>query len=207
MTDFTKRYSGYRLVSIQRGDTLQRIAAREMGNATAWTQLAWLNDLVPPFITDDEALAGERVLLSGGLIRIPALAGESAQTAATEAQTLLVDCALVHGQIAIDEATGDLRLVSGRDNLKQAIDLRLRTDMGELIFHPEYGCKLPRRRGRKNNAPTLMLARKDAQEALLNENRLRRLDRITASSAGDALGVQVDVTPISGDPVTVSVSV
>jgi len=205
MTDFSKAYTGYRYANTHRGDTLQRVAFRELGDASEWSRLAWFNDLLPPFITDDPALAGERVLLSGSPIRIPATEAESVPIVSTADNVLLTDCSLANGRLSVD-SNGDLALLTGRDNLKQALSHRFRTDPGELIFHPEYGCRLQRRKGAKNSGSAPLLGRMDIQEAASQESRLKQINSITVTSRGDALAAQVSVTPVSGDSVTVEVS-
>lgn len=206
MNDFTKAYTGTRYVQTRRGDTLQLIAYRELGDANEWAKLVWFNDLIAPFITDDEALAGPRVILAGGLIKIPASAADGT-TASDGENALLTDCRLSRGRLTIDSATGDIAVVAGRDNLKQALAHRFITDVGELIYHPEYGCKLQRRKGGKNNAVMSLIGRMDAQSAAAQEPRLKSINSITVTSSGDALIVQADVSPISGDSVTVDANV
>lgn len=207
MTDFTKEYSGFRYAKTRRGDTLQLIAYRELGDASLWAQLVWFNDLIAPFITDDETQAGDRVLLTGTPIKIPATVAESEPANSEATNVLLTDCLLVNGRLTADSSTGDFALVSGRENLKQAIIHRIITDPGELIYHPQYGCKIQRRKGSKNTPVALLLGRSDVQEALTQENRLKRINKITTSSNGDVLAAQVNVTPISGDSVEVDASV
>lgn len=207
MTDFTKQYSGFRYANTHRGDTIQMVAFREFGDANDWAKLVWFNDLVSPFITDDEAIANDRVLLTGSRIKIPTTVAEAAQADNDGADILLVDCYLPKGRLTVDSATGDLSVVSGRENLRQAIKHRIETDPGELIFHPEYGCKLQRRRGSKNNAVALLIGRMDVQDALEQETRLKRINKITTTGTGDVLSAQADVTPISGDSIQVDASV
>ena len=67
-----KPLSGFRLVPTRRGDTLQDVAVRELGDAARWYDLAAINDLLPPFLTDDPQQAGPRVLLTGQDLKIPA---------------------------------------------------------------------------------------------------------------------------------------
>lgn len=207
MTDFTKQYTGFRFAPTRRGDTLQLIALRELGDANEWAKLAWFNDLLPPFITDDPAESSSRILLAGEQIRIPSAAVETDAEATNADNVLLTDCALVGRRLMADSTTGDFVLVSGRENLKQAISHRISTDPGELIYHPAYGCKLQRRKGGKNNAVMGLIGRMDAQDALTQETRLKRINRITVTSSGDALIVKADVSPISGESVTVDASV
>lgn len=206
MTDFTKQYSGYRYAPTRRGDTIQQIAYRELGDANDWAKLAWFNNLIPPFITDDESEAGPRVLLTGAQIKIPTAASEADQAGDAD-NVLLTDCSLSKGRLMADSATGDFSIVSGRENLKQAISHRIVTDPGELIYHPGYGCKIQRRKGSKNNAVALLIGRMDVQDALQQEGRLKRINKITTSSNGDVLSATADVTPISGDSVIADASV
>lgn len=207
MTDFTKAYSGYRYANTNRGDTLPLIAYRELGDASKWDVLLWLNDLIPPFITDDPDVAGARVLLTGSPIKIPSTAVESDAAVDNAANVLLADVSLVGGRLQVDSSTGDLAVVSGRDNLKQALANRIGTEPGELIYHPDYGCKIHKRKGAKNTATMTLVGRMDVQEALAQENRLKVINSITVTSDGDALIANADVTPISGDSVTTTVSV
>lgn len=206
MTEFAKQYAGYRYAKTRRGDTLQRIALRELGDAAAWAKLVWFNDLIAPFITDDPAQANSRVLLAGTPIKVPASTAESKPSTDTAFNVLLTDCALQGGRLSVGES-GDLAVLSGRENLKQALQHRIVTDPGELLFHPAYGCKIQRRKGAKNNAVTLLRGQMDIQDALVAEPRLKTIDAITVSAVGDALVVRSQVTPISGDSVTIEATV
>lgn len=207
MTDFTKQFSGFRYAATRRGDSLQMVAFRELGDANEWARLAWFNDLVSPFITDDEALAGDRVLLAGAQIKIPSTVAESAQQNDEATNVLLTDCLLQRGRLTVDSVTGDLSVVSGQENLKQAIRHRIVTDPGELIYHPGYGCKIQRRKGGKNTAVAILIGRMDVQDALEQETRLKRINKITTTGSGDVLSAQADVTPISGGSIKVDASV
>jgi phage baseplate assembly protein W len=206
MTDFATTYAGYRYANTRRGDTLQRIALRELGDAASWAKLVWFNDLIPPFITDDSDLAGDRVVLAGQPIKIPSSTAESEPATDGATNVLLTDCSLVSGRLSVD-SNGDLAVLSGRDNLKQALRHLVKTDPGELLFHPDYGCKIQRRVGAKNNAVTLLRGQMDVQDALVSEARLKTIDSITVGSSGDALVVVAQVTPISGDSVTIEATV
>jgi predicted Zn-dependent protease len=41
--------NGFRLVEIKYGDTLQELAARELGDANKWRDIIAINDLLPPY--------------------------------------------------------------------------------------------------------------------------------------------------------------
>lgn len=207
MSDFSKQYSGFRYANTNYGDTLQQVAYRELGDASGWAQLAWFNNLLAPFITDNPQLASDRVLLSGAQIKIPTTVAGAQPADTSIDDVMLCDVHLVNGRLRIDPATGDFAMVSGRENLKQALGHRMVTDPGELIYHPGYGCKLVRRRGSKNTPVALLLGRMDVQDALAQESRLKRINSIITTSNGDVLAATVDVTPITGDPVTAQASV
>ena len=78
----------------------------------------------------------------------------------------------------------DFGTTSGRDNLGQALTMRLLTPKGELtpLGHPEYGSRLHEVIGAPNTPNTHNLAKLFVIEALKQE---RRVDKI----------VRVDVTP------------
>ena len=90
----------------------------------------------------------------------------------------------------------DFERVGGRDNLGQALVLRLLTPRGELaaLGHPSYGSRLHEVIGAPNNETTRNLAKLFVIEALKQE---RRLDRIVA----------VEVAPHPGSRFLVTITV
>jgi phage baseplate assembly protein W len=78
---------------------------------------------------------------------------------------------------------GDIRLVSGRPNLAQAIVNRLLTRQGELedLGHPDYGSRLYQLIGEPNSRRTRALAELYIREALANEPRIREIVAISFS--------------------------
>lgn len=78
----------------------------------------------------------------------------------------------------------DFGTVSGRDNLGQALTVRLLTPKGELtaLGHPDYGSRLHEVIGATNSASTRNLAKLFVIEALKQERRVEKI-------------VRVDVTP------------
>src|ERR1700712_3346313 len=71
----------------------------------------------------------------------------------------------------------DLAAVSGRENLGQALIVRLLTPRGALapLGHPAYGSRLVELIGRENNATTRNLARLYVIQALSEEPRVAAL--------------------------------
>lgn len=202
MSQFDTPLNGFRFARINHGDTLQKIALRELGDASLWANLVYLNDLVPPYITDNPALASSQVLLSGSMMMLPA----ASQQIATDPKLIYgVDCQLNGGDLVADN--GDFALVAGEDNLKQALGNLLVTEPGEAMFYPRYGCKSKSLIGQKNMPMVAMLAAQFAKEALQSDPRVKTVATVTATVAGDALQVDAVVNPVTGVSVPISASV
>ncbi len=67
--------------------------------------------------------------------------------------------------------------LSGRDNLRQAVMMRLFTPQGELaaLGHPEYGSRLPSLIGEQRTETTRNLAKLYVIEALKQERRIAKI--------------------------------
>jgi len=195
MTDFTRQVSGFRFVQTRFGDTLQAIALRELGDAGKWAVIAWFNGLVPPYLTDDATLVSAGVLLTGATIRVPS-ASAQVDAAVKPEEVFLADCALTDGRLQFD--AGDFAVVSGRPNLHQALSNRIATDHGDLLFHGSYGANLGRLIGTLNGPVRAMVAQKYVEDALLQENRIKSVTQVVATTVGDRLSVDAEVVPITG---------
>ena len=98
------------------------------------------------------------------------------------------------------ELLTDLGVVSGRDNLGQAVILRLLTPRGELaaLAHPEYGSRLNELVGRPNTATTRNLAKLYVLESLQMEPRIAKVSSVTVEPAPgtrDRINIGVSVVP------------
>lgn len=199
MTDFTKDLTGFRYVQTLRGDTLQSVALRELGSAGDWAQLAWLNELLPPYLTDNPDQVRAGVLATGSTIRVPAPTAQVDASVSPE-EVFLTDISLVNGQFQFNN--GDIALVSGRENLKQAISNRIVTDHGDLLYHGTYGANLGRLKGSLNGPTRGMVAASYVEDALGDENRIQAINSIKATSQGDRLNIVGEVVPITGAALT-----
>lgn len=103
----------------------------------------------------------------------------------------------------------DLATTSGKDNLAQAIILRLLTPRGELaaLAHPEYGSRLHEVVGARNTETTRNLIRLHILEALRHEPRIEKVIEIEVAPhpapRSDERGrhlvlVRLTVKPIGG---------
>ncbi len=96
----------------------------------------------------------------------------------------------------------DIRTISNRDNLRQAIIMRLLTPIGELaeLGHPNYGSRLSNLVGRRNTDTTRNLVRLYILESLKQEARVEKVTRITVTPVErkpDMIAVELEVMPIA----------
>jgi len=94
----------------------------------------------------------------------------------------------------------DFQLITFDDNLKQAMINRLRTAIGEITLHPDYGSQLHEVLGTNPTDDTLLLVRSHVRAALLQEPRIETIDDINVFFRDNDLrtdvDVEVSVTPI-----------
>jgi phage baseplate assembly protein W len=202
MSRFERRLAGFRRVATRRGDTLQALALRELGDAGRWHEIAWLNGLLPPYLTDDPALATPRVLLTGAELRLPSGA-RGPSGVADPSELYGTDVYLAKG--LLEAESGDLSTVTGTTNLVQALEHRLRTQPGDLAFHPLYGCDVYRLLGGRSTARTALLGRHLVARALRADPRVADVPRARVEVQGDALHIEVQAMAVGGKEVSVGV--
>jgi phage baseplate assembly protein W len=98
----------------------------------------------------------------------------------------------------------DLAPVSGRENLAQALILRLLTLQGSLapLGHSEYGSRLPELIGRINNQTARNLARLYTIQAVQQEVRVRELVALSVTTVADqpeTIRISFSVLPLGDD--------
>jgi hypothetical protein len=107
----------------------------------------------------------------------------------------------------------DLGAVGGRENLGQALILRLLTQKGALtpLGHPEYGSRLVELIGELNNDTSRNLARLYTIEAVAQERRVRQLLDLSVEASqisADTLRITFSVLPLDDDaPLGISLEV
>ena len=95
----------------------------------------------------------------------------------------------------------DMGVVSGRQNLAQAVIMRLLTPRGELsaLGHPEYGSRLHELIGQQNTETTRNLVRLYILESLQRESRIEEVIEVIvepAQGSRDRVNVLLQVKPI-----------
>lgn len=204
MSDIYKQISGFRFVEVNQRDTLQSIAFREFGDASRWASLAAINNLLPPYITDDPLDLSERVLHPGQLLTIPA--ASTTAGANTDPETVFeTDCLLQGGRLVV--SNGDFLITSGRANLRQSLSHAVQTRRGELMFHGDYGCLVRRILGTVGNETAAILAAQYVRTTLEADERVAQVTQSVAVIVGDSVVVTAEVIPIAGRSINLQVSI
>lgn len=203
-TQFDRLLYGFRFVETRMGDSLQVIAARELGDASRWVDLINYNKLIPPFITDDPAAVKPGVLLSGTQILVPAPAPVVSTTIDPE-KVFESDAQLSPTGTLMTDGS-DFMVVAGSANLKQAIKNRIETERGDLIYHPQYGCDVRRLVGVVNGPTASLLGAEAVKTAVQQDPRINRVTQAVAEVVGDVINVSVEAETVSGRTVDAAAS-
>jgi hypothetical protein len=213
-------YTGATEVPIGQGDTMANLAARYLGDARLWQEIAVLNGLQPPFI-DWQAgsdLGGEETPLHGTLglgkkILIPNYS-KPPQTIpllpvlgvtpekSVEAHLLGTDFAMeaVSGSpgrelydfvVDVEGGSLDAKHVSGVDNIKQAYIMRIGIEKGTDTMYHRLGMR--RTIGLKLIPVDLETARFNLTECIRQDPRTGSVRHISFEQEDDAAIANMDV--------------
>jgi len=171
------------------GETLEHLAARVLGSAARWTEIAELNGWI-----DAETLGSGRPARAGDLVLIP-LNTNAQPEPARERDAYGTDLALdQNGDLQLKGA--DLATISGAANVEQALGLRLKTTALELAWAPRYG--LPALTGTRLTATSAGYVGALVREQIEADARIERALLIEARDAGDALAVHIEARTTAG---------
>lgn len=202
MSTFERPLPNYRLAETRWGDDLQAVAARELGDANRWAELAWVNDLVRPYITTDPLLVSSQVLLAGAFIKVPAPVGVYTDDA-SRGQVYERDCAMANKQLQADDA-GDIAVLSGSDNLRQQLAHRVNTPRGQARRNPEYGCLIWRLVGTVNGPLAGAMGAQHVEAALRADYRVASVPSARAQIIGDVIRITATARAIEGGVVDIT---
>ena len=193
-----------RQIQIAQGDDLHHIAQRETGDADRWWTIVIFNDLDYPYIDTDVIAAdrdatGKKFLVIGDTLFIP---DEIATDQTLDRQfiqpeedyyeiTFKKDVELDEsGDLALNDARGDFRTVSGIENLVLALTHRLAIFRGELAYHPDYGSKVHNIPGQPGDLRVFALARIETVRVLRQDPRVDSVLQVIASHINDQLDIR-----------------
>jgi phage baseplate assembly protein W len=202
---FERELTGYRFVELRWQESLQQLAAREMGDASRWVDIVNLNGLVPPYVTEEsDVAAAGNIALYGSLLLVPSSVPQASST--TNPDLIFeVDVHLNNGRITTQN--GDISVVGGTGNLSQSLRHRVVTEMGDLIYHQGYGCNVRKVLGAVNGNVANIMAASYVKDAVSDDPRVRSVTYATAEAVGDKITVDVEVVPIDSRPIQLEVIV
>lgn len=199
---FLKPLGGYRTIIPRAGESLQELALRELGDATQWPMIAWINGLKAPYIVQTAAEVRPGVVMFGTSLAVPS---GSPEPTSGIGDLYYTDLLLTGGQLQVDD-DGDLQLVAGISNLEQGLRHRIVVDRRELVFHPTYGCYVSELLGRNNTPADLRLAEFYVRSSLLEDERVRSVSSVVATGVGVSMTVEARIIAVSGVTVDLEVA-
>lgn len=184
--------SRLRRITVAQGDDLRAIARRELNDVSRWPEIAAANNLALPFVVESWAAEDRlpKTVIWGDPLLVPWESGVG---------YILDDKALFGGDILLSSGKlratemGDLALIEGRENIGQALTLRLKTLRGELTEHPRYGSHIALAVGLPSRPFASLMAATWVFEALTEEPRLERVLAVDADADGDRVRVAAKV--------------
>lgn len=182
------------LTTVRQNETLMDIAARTLGNFESWQLIAALNNLQPPYIT---ATATAFTTAPGQQIFLPT-SGSVQSTGAVPVYSLnYLGVDLYYGPLNQDMLPwlGDFNTIAGYSNLSISLGRRLQTSIGELIYHTEFGSRIPPLIGTISSQNELNVIQAYAQSALMSDPRVNTVVTSAAAYQGYAISVTATVTP------------
>lgn len=123
-------------------NTLQDLASRQTGDFENWIAIAKENNLLPPYpgpTNQAIALSGQQLYLPGSGVTI----GATGTPPSYPDSVMGVD--INYGPFTGPQPawSGDLPIIKGLLNFNAAIGRRLQTPLGSLIYHTNYGSRIP----------------------------------------------------------------
>lgn len=183
-----------RQIKFVKGTTLERLAQQELGDSSRWGEIAEVNGLKAPYVVDDLSSPLKNVLRPGDpvLIPTPAKNGFSQVPTAKDIKTtkglsemeksLGTDLKMTKDYDLSISNAGDLEVVSGADNMAQAVLLKLAYERGEVMRYPEMGANL--RPGTK--FPPIESIKDGLTNTLMQDNRIEGIQDLSIIRDGSA---------------------
>ena len=198
-------------------DTIQTIAARELGNPDNYRDIVILNSLKPPYInTTGSPIPG--TLMPGQAILIPQQkAGidtgvtenkiyNITRTMTAQERAFGVDMQLTAGGDIAVSNVGDANLIAGIQNLGQAISIKLALERGGLKRHPGVGTGLVV--GEKMTTAILNNIKTNILSSLGSDPRIESIPVLQVQVQGGTTSINMMVKPATiAQPIPLPINV
>jgi len=184
--------------SLRMGESIFDVASSLLGDVSLYTEILRINKMSSPhFFSDGTPLqAGSTILVPQQDVLIT--------NSRLSQDPLLTDLYLLDGDFNFADSN-DLQLVSGAQNITQALFNRVRTRQNELLHNLSYG--LSAFIGTPNSTFTLDLIAVEVTEQLLSDERILRVSNVTTELSGDRIDVSLQLLLASGDTLEVVVPI
>jgi len=188
-----------RSLVLQQNEDLRSIALRELGDASRWTEIAQMNGLRLPYLVPTWRSENRlpHTLIWGDSFLIPWPSNSTLPPTSTS--TYGIDLAMNAGRLTAD---GDFDTIVGPENVIQALANRFRTLVGEISYHPSYGCNVSLALGLPAGPFAGLMASTWVTEALRAEPRVMVVHYVTATVRGDAVLIAGKITLVGDNKST-----
>jgi phage baseplate assembly protein W len=179
------------------GQNLLDVAAQALGNYELWPEIAALNNLLPPYVG---AVAAPGIAAWGTQLLLPSPGTQMAANGVTisyDNNVLGTDLYVgpINGDMPAWE--GDFQSITGYSNLAWALGRRLQTALGSLVFHPDYGSRIPPEVGMVLDDSTAGHIAAYGKSALLNDPRVQSVTSALSNLiANQGVSFSATVQPI-----------
>lgn len=176
----------FHVITVRQNDSLPNIADRHLGNFEQWQQIAQLNGINPPY----QVYPGQQLFL-------PPAVNNNQQTPPNYLINYL-GTDLYYGPLNSNMLpwTGDFFTISGYENLAFALERRILTTLGTLIYHPNYGSRVPPEVGNVQEPQTAMHIGAYANSAILTDPRVNNIPYWTVSmQPNNLISYQATIQP------------
>lgn len=192
--DFEKDLAGYTYTATLWGEGIRQFALRVLGSAERWVDIATLNNLRYPYLAET---ASKHVARYGDMLMIPS-SQQHTEVDDDPDSVFGVDIRLDNGLLSVKNK--DIQTITGVKNFTQAVRHRVQTDTRELLYHPDYGCRVRECIGIPNNYSAGMMAATFVKAAIRSDPRTDSVRSCSAEMSGDTILINARVTPVSGRP-------
>ena len=174
---------------------LEELAQNELGDPTRWVEIAELNDLRAPYVIQDISDTTSNVKRPGETILIPqALVSGFSSAPQTKEIPSTIGLSELEKSLGTDLKitnnfdlalgnNGDLQVVSGAENMGQAIALKLGYEKKELRNNPEIGVGI----GVGRKFPLLFEIRQSLVSTMTQDSRIEKIFGISIKRNGGEL--------------------
>jgi len=191
---------------LRNADSLQDLAARQTGSFDNWPAIAAANALSPPYpgpTNPAVALSGQQLYMPGSGVQV----GAAGTAPNYDNLTLGVDYDFGPINGLQPGWNGDIPLIAGLYNYARAIGRRLQTPLGALVYHQNYGSRIPPEVGAIQDSTEAARLAEYGRSAMAADPRTGAVLYATATvQPGFLATFSGGVTPIGPSAVTVQVS-